>query len=353
MLKSYNKDVVDSTGLTLNRLTVGPLSKSPRVDGKLKIKYLPLQLTRLSGRFATSNGYASWNEVNNLPQEIRQSGFGISPLLKEDALFKAYCKASEKVANVADFIRTRMENANMVASLVGDIVRSARAIRKGKIAVASRILGVPLHKNPKGKEFSERWLEYSYGWSPTLSDIYNLLNKGFGDVTLEVKTKEKDFVSYERNINTSGSTGHAFSSSNTTVKVCMKLEVPDTAFGAISAWGLDNPAAVAWEAMPFSFCVDWLLPVGDYINASLNVWGNPKVKEMCVSMVTTHSFDGSLVFRYDNSKKTLPFWQRRITVDRTNTIHSMPLPRLQNPFTSATRLMNQLALAKVVFKKSI
>ena len=350
MIKSYNKDTVNASGVTLKRLTVGPLSKSPIVDGKLKIKYLPLQLTRVSGHFATSGGYSSWNEVGSLPVEIRQTGFGISETLEQDALFKAYCKASEKVANVADFIRTRMETANMAASLVRDLVRSARAIRKGRIADASRILGVPLHRNPKGKEFSERWLEYSYGWSPTLNDIYNLLNKGFGDVTLEVKTKEKDFVTNEKDIDTSGSTGYASSSSRTSIKVCMKLEVPNTAFGAISAWGLDNPAAVAWEAMPFSFCVDWLLPVGDYVNASLNIWGNPIVKEMCISRVTTHSMEGDLVFRYDYNKRKLHFWQRSIIVDRTNTIYGMPLPRIQNPFTSATRLMNQLALAKVVFK---
>jgi hypothetical protein len=33
--------------------------------------------------------------------------------------------------------------------------------------------------------------------------------------------------------------------------------------------GLVNPAEIAWEVVPYSFVVDWFLPIGSYISA----WG--------------------------------------------------------------------------------
>lgn len=36
---------------------------------------------------------------------------------------------------------------------------------------------------------------------------------------------------------------------------------------AIRALGFDNPVGVVWEAIPYSFVVDWLLKVGDFLDA--------------------------------------------------------------------------------------
>jgi hypothetical protein len=35
----------------------------------------------------------------------------------------------------------------------------------------------------------------------------------------------------------------------------------------INSLGLTNPIAVAWELVPFSFAVDWFLPVGNTLSA--------------------------------------------------------------------------------------
>lgn len=31
--------------------------------------------------------------------------------------------------------------------------------------------------------------------------------------------------------------------------------------------GLTNPAAIAWELVPFSFVVDWFIPIGNFLNS--------------------------------------------------------------------------------------
>jgi hypothetical protein len=47
---------------------------------------------------------------------------------------------------------------------------------------------------------------------------------------------------------------------------------PNTALA--NQMGFINPAAVAWELVPFSFLVDWFLPVGDFLNSFTDLLGH-------------------------------------------------------------------------------
>lgn len=38
-------------------------------------------------------------------------------------------------------------------------------------------------------------------------------------------------------------------------------------FGRASAFSFGNPAQIAWELVPYSFVLDWVLPIGDYLSA--------------------------------------------------------------------------------------
>lgn len=58
----------------------------------------------------------------------------------------------------------------------------------------------------------------------------------------------------------------------------------------LSTTGFNNPAAVIWEATPFSWAVDYLLPVGDYLSTmsfqQIEGWN---IKRLCTSITGVHT----------------------------------------------------------------
>lgn len=367
-MTAFNKDVsVPGFGLVrMNNRSLGALYQSPRVNGVLVPRQndLPMQIDQY-GVFDCVSLYVgptnsrNFTTRNYLHTELQNRGLKFlnhDLKVREEAIIKCYGKIYEKVANVADIIRTRTETVNMVVNAVRDLRRSYRAIRKGQIKRASQILGVDLHHPPRKNDPGGRWLEYSYGWSPLISDVYNILDKGFGDinfiVTGRAKGVRKNSLSYSWTGSGPYHRGSGYTFTLDRASCTAKISIPNTAFGAISSWGLDNPAVLAWEALPYSFVVDWFYPVGDYLNDSLNLSGPIKIAEMSVTEVTETTLNGFGIFT-ENVKAPIAnkvsggCQHTRRYKKRTKGIVSRPLPSFNNPFTSLDRFYNQLALFKV------
>jgi hypothetical protein len=51
------------------------------------------------------------------------------------------------------------------------------------------------------------------------------------------------------------------------VKVKFRFKVNNPTLAYLSAIGLDNPAYIAWVGTPFTFVIDWLLPIGTWLRA--------------------------------------------------------------------------------------
>lgn len=120
---------------------------------------------------------------------------------------------------------------------------------------------------------ADTWLEYSYAWKPLLFDIYTIseatasvmVGKSAGWRYCTVKAfaernTGKRVVS-NQNLITSSKSSRRFGAMG------VRFAIPDGALSITSAFGLNNPAVVVWELVPFSFVVDWFLPVGNAIAA--------------------------------------------------------------------------------------
>lgn len=362
-VKQYGETVA------VNSLDISGTTNSPRVNGHLWLQFNNLgSWDKRSERgstiyYSVNGGERSYVAVrSNVYGHLNHAWMRYSDELRDEAVRKAYAKMNSTVANVGDLIRTRRESAKMVLSTVSQLVKAARHLRHGRPDLAFYYLRgewKPSHYRA-GDFVGQRWLEYSYGWAPLVQDIYNLLNKGFGEVNFRVSGAAKDLQFYSYDDSNQNPYATTFTSGTEILqyksRYIIDCVVNDSAIAPISAWQLDNPASVMWEALPYSFVVDWFLPIGDYIDNACNLTQGKVIPKSAVMVDTvTQSISGRCSVNprsgYDPNSG---FWEMNLRLkSRTVGIRSYPIPSFKNPFSFSQRLANQLALLKLELSRRV
>jgi hypothetical protein len=132
---------------------------------------------------------------------------------------------------------------------------------------------------------SNMWLELQFGWLPILSDIHDIIMviqgsldngsgilgfNGYGEASFnnEISTSITSLRSdsngssfYESCPATLSGKGVVRASYHATYRV--SNDVMDI----LAQLGLTNPLSIAWEIVPFSFVIDWFLPIGDWLDS--------------------------------------------------------------------------------------
>jgi hypothetical protein len=152
------------------------------------------------------------------------------------------------------------------------IVKGYRALRRGKVVQALRILTGRKNLNVRDIPdiLSDAWLSFAFGASPIVQDVYTsavILDEGLrkGTDLLEVSSKLGEPIHGE----VSSFTGTYRSEVQGKIEVGGRVvyKIDDPTLFAFEQLGLTNPAAITWELVPFSFLVDWFLPVGDFLRS--------------------------------------------------------------------------------------
>lgn len=187
--------------------------------------------------------------------------------------------------NLAQAIAERDQTLKLLATAISRIGRSYSALRHGNFRGAAAALGVGSGRNSPGFTFAyardqqraiaRGWLELQYGWRPLLNDIYGAAQEFEKQlagtrrqqyVTISRSSKLQDEEVVVRTPFEGGIDTIVFGK-NITKKVMVKYKLANPVLTTTAALGLTNPALVAWELVPFSFVVDWMLPIGGYLNA--------------------------------------------------------------------------------------
>lgn len=190
---------------------------------------------------------------------------------------RALKKLKDMEVNLAVALAEASKAAAMVTSTATDLAKCISHIRKGQFALAAADLRLPSsafarpwRKPRTDREVARRWLEVQYGWLPLLADVYGVtrdIQKGFlreprvsvTHASSEVSTSEEEipnkgiYVERRRTVTTNR------------VKVHLDYVLGTAALQQLSQKGLTNPAVVAWELVPYSFVVDWFVPIGEYL----------------------------------------------------------------------------------------
>lgn len=194
--------------------------------------------------------------------------------------------------------------------------------------------------------FGPKWLELIYGWKPLLSDIHGALTAPHALSIPEFWVKstvltKQHIEEYDRSIDLDY---------RVTFKTLVRVTNP-VEYSA-QRLGLTNPLLIAWELVPYSFVVDWFLPVGGYLesldsrlgleldesSSTYSVKESQEIKLPANAGGTPESFNidyGSREYSYSSSSNGLPaegsashIWKERVL-----SFPEYPLPQLENPFS--------------------
>ncbi len=292
----------------------------------------------------------------------------------QEARNNCLSRISELKFNAAQSFAERKQTANLLISSVNRLVTTAVLIRKGKFAEANKILkkSVKLFE-PKGshssnrarppsvKDFPNIWLEYSYGWRPLVNDIYSSAKlladtyyRNRDVVTATGSATRTDNLSIlEKTYNglpfalISGSIDHK-------AKCTVRYIVDSSVATTLANTGLSNPALLAWELLPYSFVVDWVLPVGNYlenVNASSGLsFLNGFIEQMTFIRGNVEIYRDNTYPNHSGGSGGCSNFQGAITRSRLTAFPTATFPSF-SPNLNLSQVTSGLALLSQIFGK--
>jgi hypothetical protein len=150
-----------------------------------------------------------------------------------------------------------------------------------------------------GREFAaSTWLEIKYGWKPLLNDTYNasesmarmMSDNSSSDVrTLGTGSSRSPY----KFVSSSSLKGFASGERKVSARYVIYSRISNPSLRTAAGLGLTNPAIFAWELLPFSFVVDWFVPVGDVLN-SLDATMGLNFVDGTLTLKTTDKFQAGI-----------------------------------------------------------
>lgn len=197
-----------------------------------------------------------------------------SPPIPSSLELQAQSKLAAKIKghsfNLAVNAAQSKQLVDMVVSNLGKLGRGILALKHGDFATAARALGAqPRISRLKPSDISGRWLELQYGWLPTLSDIFEAAKAYEKLTSKERSTTFRASASQDVDVECAGSPSFSTCIMKVKQKVSIRAELTEQ-LSAARTLGLQDPLSLVWEILPYSFVVDWFIPIGTYLE-TLNV----------------------------------------------------------------------------------
>lgn len=194
-------------------------------------------------------------------------------------------KASAVDFNVVQAAAEVKDTASTIENVATTVWKSFRELCRGQPLKAVQTLiygpGPGRSLNDLGKGLTNNWLQWSYGIKPLIQDVE-------GAMTALDKSKDRPrtvilISRAERSYSGQGqwkSGNHRLDDIRyffcvgkitCTGKIFANVTSPVTK--TADELGLLNPALLAWELIPYSFVVDWFMPVGTYLQCMVPIRG--------------------------------------------------------------------------------
>lgn len=211
-------------------------------------------------------------------------GSGYADPLRNRCYAKFKEKALGDTASIGTFIAEGREAYGMIANRAMGLYKAFKALKRGRFKQFLQELRVkPLRKHRNklrsaAHEASGLWLEYWFGWSPSIQDMYtavDLLNRNLKQERVKGGAGAP-FPEVSRDFKVSSGYGR-WSLKTTEAKVIWStgatLQITNPNLLLASQMGLINPLSIALELVPFSFVVNWFTSFQNVVNAMTDFLG--------------------------------------------------------------------------------
>jgi len=190
----------------------------------------------------------------------------------------------------------RARSASMLQTRVLQLYRFSRELRRGNIVSAARELNLSGREprvqkirkkyfrffersdgsaKRRYRDFGSAFLEFHFGWSPIVHDIHascETLSNPLQPTRVRVSAVEKIAVDVRLNAQQAFNCGpgiEGYARSTLRGKLTgyggCEISISNSDAYLANRLGLVNPASVAWELTYFSFLIDWVANVGQFV----------------------------------------------------------------------------------------
>lgn len=322
-------------------------------ENSLNRDFRRIFVTQFPHVFTSDPYYSGYLDFCDIPTSV---GIGLCASVVDDATYRAtsqfYSKLNTEAFNAALFFIERKQTVALLANTMTRLAEWYRSFKRGRNPFTNQ--------DCNGRNAANYWLEYTYGWTPLISDVYSAMELQKQEPPpMWVRTSAFESLAHSgKPVSTNGCPGQfsstelkftGTSSSRVSIKAQFLLDDPAVVFA--NQLGLLNPASLVWEAMPYSFVVDWFLPIGDWLSALSSWVGLTKLQ----SSVTTFQVAKGELELTGNAycgPKLNPGYADFTFVYGNRQTTSLPLPpppRVKSPL-SGSHAISALALLRQAFQ---
>lgn len=210
---------------------------------------------------------------------------GIDQRVQRRASNNLLSNAKDQKADMATTLAEGGKSLGTIVTGVGKITKAITALRKGDLKGAAEGLGIATSqrrqrrfnrtaRRDQEKAIADSWLEMQYGWKPILLSVYDAARLTADTLapiyvsSVSGKAKERFDKSVPQSYQDGAGRVTRVDTTRGQVEYRYKayfIMTNESAHRAAMS-GLTNPAVVAWELMPWSFVIDWFLPIGKWLS---------------------------------------------------------------------------------------
>jgi len=282
--------------------------------------------------------------------------------LENQSKIKAYAKFVDKVREKAELglaIAERKEALDLIKKRAWDLGEAMTFLLTGQFRRFLKYFKLSphpehrrLHRN-RPQQAASLWLEYWMGWAPMVADVYaavGVLQSGYPD-DMTVRVSATSTAPFNGSVGVENDPGSDYWFWYFTAKVKVHYQgtvsVTNPNLFRANQLGLVNPVALLWQLVPFSFLVDWIVNVGQFLNS----WSDFLGLELTDTMTSvTKTLYGDEYYRKYGAQTS---WSASAgSFNRTLSLDRPGLGWRQYRGLSATRGATAISLLLSIFTKA-